>query len=86
MERAMSGAGVTRVLDRLALSRGPPQMIRSDKGRESCGKAMLKRAHRRDAALRLIEPGKPNQKAHSESFNGRLRDECVNVKDFATLE
>lgn len=33
--------------------------------------------HERDIALRLIEPSKPNQKAYIESFNGRLRDECL---------
>ena len=56
VERAMSGAGVTRVLDRLALSRGLPQVIRSDNGKEFCGKAMLEWAHKRGVALRLIEP------------------------------
>ena len=78
VERAMSGASVTSVLDRLALSRGLPQVIRSDNGREFCGKAMLEWAHKRGVALRLIEPGKPNQNAYVERFNGRLRDECLN--------
>lgn len=41
VERAISGHGVARVLDRLALSRGLPQIIRSDNGKEFCGKAML---------------------------------------------
>ena len=85
VERAMSGAGVTRVLDRLALSRGLPQVIRSDNGREFCGKAMLEWAHHRGVALRLIEPGKPNQNAYIESFNGRLRDECLNEHWFPSL-
>ena len=39
---------------------------------------MLTWAHRHGIALRLIEPGKPNQNAYIESFNGRLRDECLN--------
>jgi len=85
VERAMSGAGVTRVLDRLALSRGLPQDIRSDNGKEFCGKAMLEWAHKRGVALRLIEPGKPNQNAYIESFNGRLRDECLNEHWFPSL-
>jgi len=85
VERAMSGAGVTRVLDRLALSRGLPQVIRSDNGKEFCGKAMLEWAHKRGVALRLIEPGKPNQNAYIESFNGRLRDECLNEHWFPSL-
>ena len=46
-------------------------------GPEFTGKAMLKLAHRKGIAPRLIEPGKPNQNAYAESFNGRLRDECL---------
>jgi transposase InsO family protein len=41
VERAISGKGVTRVMDRLALSRGLPKVIRSDNGKEFCGKAMV---------------------------------------------
>ena len=85
VERAISGEGVARVLDRLALSRGLPLVIRSDNGKEFCGKAMLKWAHKRGVALRLIEPGKPNQNAYIESFNGRLRDECLNEHWFTNL-
>ncbi|WP_114241262.1 IS3 family transposase [Dyella sp. C9] len=78
VERAISGTGVTRVLERLALTRGLPKIIRSDNGKEFCGKAMASWAHERGVQLRLIEPGKPNQNAYIESFNGRLRDECLN--------
>ena len=39
---------------------------------------MIAWAHERAVSLRLIEPGKPNQNAYVESFNGRLRDECLN--------
>lgn len=60
-------------------------MIRSDNGPEFCGKAMLTWAHRNGIALRLIEPGKPNQNAYVESFNGRLRDECLNEHWFTSL-
>ncbi len=78
VERAISGQVLTRVLDRLALSRGLPQVIRTDNGKEFCGKAMVEWAHARGVNLRLIEPGKPNQNAYIESFNGRRRDECLN--------
>ena len=78
VERAISGHGVSRVLDRLALSRGLPKVIRTDNGKEFCGKAMVAWAHEHGVQLRLIEPGKPNQNAYIESFNGRLRDECLN--------
>jgi putative transposase len=85
VERAISGMGVTRVMDRLALSRGLPRVIRSDNGKEFCGKAMVSWAHARGVQLRLIEPGKPNQNAYIESFNGRLRDECLNEHWFPSL-
>ena len=60
VERAISGIGVSRVLDRMAKSRGLPQIIRSDNGKEFCGKDMVKWAYERGVLLRLIEPGKPN--------------------------
>ena len=85
VERAISGHGVARVLDRLALSRGLPDVIRTDNGKEFCGKAMIAWAHARGVQLRLIEPGKPNQNAYVESFNGRLRDECLNEHWFTSL-
>jgi putative transposase len=46
---------------------------------------MLNWAHRRGITLRLIEPDKPNQNAYVESFNGRLRDECLNEHWFVSL-
>ncbi len=85
VERAISGHGVTRVLDRLALNRGLPEVIRTDNGKEFCGKAMIGWAHASGVQLRLIEPGKPNQNAYVESFNGRLRDECLNEHWFTSL-
>jgi putative transposase len=54
---------VTRVLDRLALSRGLPQVIRTGNGKELCGKSMVTWAYQRGVRLRLIQPGKPNQEA-----------------------
>jgi transposase InsO family protein len=85
VERAISGYRLTRVLDRLALSRGLPKVIRTDNGKEFCGKAMVTWAYERGVQLRLIEPGKPNQNAYVESFNGRLRDECLNEHWFTSL-
>lgn len=85
VERAISGHMLTRVLDRLALSRGLPRVIRTDNGKEFCGKAMVTWAHERGVDLRLIEPGKPNQNAYIESFNGCFRDECLNEHWFTSL-
>ncbi|SKB71770.1 Transposase InsO and inactivated derivatives [Luteibacter sp. 22Crub2.1] len=85
IKRAISGIGVTRVMDRLAVTRGLPKIIRSDNGKEFCGKAMVVWAHERGVQLHLIEPGKPKQNAYIESFNGRLRDECLNEHWFLSL-
>jgi transposase InsO family protein len=85
VERAISGIGVTRVMDRLTFTRGLPKVIRSDNGKEFCGKAMVAWAHECGVQLRLIEPGKPNQNAYIESFNGRFRDECLNEHGFPSL-
>jgi len=84
-ERAIGGYVLTRMLDRLALERGLPQAIRTDNGKEFCGRVMLIWAHARGVRLFLIEPGKPNQNAYIESFNGRLRDECLNEHWFVSL-
>jgi len=84
-ERAIGGLTVTRILDRLAITRGLPRVIRTDNGKEFCGHAMLTWAHANNVNLRLIEPGKPNQNAYIESFNGRLRDECLNEHWFLNL-
>jgi putative transposase len=54
-------------------------------GKEFCGRAMLTWAHEHGVRLRLIESGKPNQNAYIESFNGRLRDECLNEHWFVSL-
>jgi putative transposase len=84
-EHTIGGDHLTRILDWICSRRGRPKMIRSDNGAEFTGKAMLTWAHRNGVALRLIEPGKPNQNAYVESFNGRLRDECLNEHWFTSL-
>ena len=83
--RALGGLPVTRVLDALAITRGLPQVLRTDNGLEFCGRAMLTWAHARGVTLRLIEPGKPTQNAYIESFNGRFRDECLNEHWFTSV-
>lgn len=83
--RALGGLPLTRILDQLALDRGLPKVLRTDNGPEFCGRAMLTWAHERGVALRLIEPGKPNQNAYIESFNGRFRDECLNEHWFTSV-
>ena len=84
-ERAIGGHALTRILDGIVLHRGLPQAMRTDNGKEFCGHAMLSWAHKHGVKLFLIEPGKPNQNAYIESFNGRLRDECLNENWFTSL-
>ena len=86
VEHSMGGEHLTRVLDAVCSLRGKPQVIRTDNGPEVTGKAMMMWAHRQGIELRLIEPGKPNQNAYVESFNGRLRDECLNEHWFTSLD
>ena len=85
-EHTIGGDHLTRILDRICSQRGKPSVIRSDNGPEFTGKAMLTWAHRNGIALRLLEPGNPNQNAYVESFNGRLRDECLNEHWFMSVE
>ncbi len=84
-ERALGGNQLVRILERLASTRGLPNAIRTDNGKEFCSRAMLTWAHARGVQLFLIEPGKPNQNAYIESFNGRFRDECLNEHWFTSL-
>jgi putative transposase len=84
-EHTLGGDHLTRILDGICAQRGTPSVIRTDNGPEFIGQAMLNWAHHRGVALRLIEPGKPNQNAYVESFNGRLRDECLNEHWFVSL-
>jgi len=84
-QHSIGGDHLVRLLDEVCAIRGRPSIIRTDNGKEFTGRAMLTWAHRHGIALRLIEPGKPNQNAYIESFNGRLRDECLNEHWFVSL-
>jgi len=76
---------MTHVLDAIAAFRGYPKTIVLDNGPEMCSIAMLTWARDRGVRLHHIAPGKPVQNAFIESFNGRLRDECLNEHDFGSL-
>lgn len=84
-EHSIGGERLTRMMEEVCSRRGRPAVIRTDNGKEFTGKAMLNWAYRNGVSLRLIEPGKPNQNAYVESFNGRLRDECLNEHWFTSL-
>lgn len=82
---SLPGLRVARVLDRLAATRGLPQVIQVDNGPEFAGRVLDEWAHRHGVRLQFIQPGKPIQNAFIESFNGRLRDECLNEHLFTSL-
>ena len=84
-DTSLSGARVARELDAVIARRGKPAIIVSDNGTEFTSLAIL--AWSKDAGIEwaYIEPGKPQQNAFVESFNGRLRDECLNETVFSSL-
>lgn len=86
VDTSLTGVRVVQVLERLAESRGLPGLITVDNGPEFAGSALDAWAYRRGLRLHFIEPGKPVQNAYVESFNGKLRDECLNEHWFLTLE
>lgn len=80
---SISGDAVTRALDRIGFL---PKIFNIDNGSEFTGKAMDAWAHQKSIKLDFIRPGKPNENAFIESFNGKLRDECLNENWFLSLE
>jgi putative transposase len=84
VDTSLRGLRVTRVLDRLAESRGLPTAL-TDNGSEFAGKALDAWAHARGVNLSFITPGKPTENAYVESFNGKFRDECLNENWFLSL-
>ena len=85
VDTSLPGTRVVRVLDRIVAERGRPQQIVLDNGPELTGKVLDQWAHQQGVAIRFIDPGRPVQNAHAESFNGRLRDECLNQHWFLGL-
>lgn len=85
VDTSLPGERVVRVLEDLRGTRGLPKAIVCDNGPEFRGEALDQWADRRGVALQFIQPGKPIQNAFAESFNGRLRDECLNESWFVSL-
>jgi transposase InsO family protein len=77
-DTSLSGVRVARELDRMMACRGHPLVCVSDNGTELTSNAILKWSQDRQVEWHYIAPGKPQQNAFVESFNGRLRDECLN--------
>jgi putative transposase len=78
VDNSISGERVARELDAIAERRGYPCMVVSDNGTELTSNAMLAWQQDRSVEWHYIAPGKPMQNGLVESFNGRLRDECLN--------
>ena len=73
-------------LERVVRERGVPTSITVDNGSEFASRAMDAWAYGHGIGLDFIRPGKPVGNGYIESFNGRLRDECLNVSLFFSLE
>jgi putative transposase len=86
VDLSLPGARVAQVLDRVGGRRGLPRSIRVDNGPEFTGRALDEWAHRRGVKLEFIRPGKPVENAFIESFNGRIRQECLNQHWFLDLD
>jgi putative transposase len=81
----MTGEMVGQALDRVLNGGIGPHSITVDHGTEFQSRALEDWAYRRGVQLDFIRPGKPVENAFIESFNGRLRDECLNVHQFTSM-
>lgn len=85
VDTSLTGERVTRVLTELMAHKGKPQVLQIDNGPEFRGKVLDLWAYQNQVKLHFIEPGKPTQNGVIESFNGKLRDECLNMEWFTSL-
>jgi len=85
-DTSLPGLRVLRVLERLAQTRGLPEEIHVDNGPEFVSRSVRSWCEKHRVLLRYIEPGRPMQNGHIESFNGRFRDECLNANCFLNLD
>ena len=85
VDTSITGTRVQAVLNRLAETRGLPQSITVDHGPEFEGQVLDTWAYSAKVQLSFIRPGKPNENAYIESFNGKFRDECLNEHWFLTM-
>ena len=86
-DRSMTGMKVVHALEKARAERGSvPTSITVDNGSEFCSRALEAWVIQHGVQLCFIRPGRPVENAFLESFNGRLRDECLNVEWFSSLE
>ncbi len=82
---SIKSCAVIEVLERLTSERGAPTYLRSDNGTEFVANRVRGWLATNQIGTLYIKPGSPWQNAFGESFNGRLRDECLNVEWFTNL-
>jgi len=85
VDTSITGTRVKAVMERLADTRGLPRSITVDHGPEFEGQVLDAWAYAANVQLAFIRPGKPNENAYIESFNGKFRDECLNEHWFVTM-
>jgi putative transposase len=85
VDTSLGGPRVVRVLEQIAAQRGYPQVLRIDNGPEFRGTVVATWAAQHDVKLVFSAPGKPTHNAYIESFNGKVRDECLNMQWFVSL-
>jgi len=86
VDTSLTDLRFARELDRIAEARCYPGMLVSDNGTELTSNAILAWQQQRGVEWHYIAPGKPMQNGFVESFNGRLRDECLNEHLFTNLK
>lgn len=86
LDTSLSGQRVARELDSLIEKNGRPESILSDNGTEFTSNAIIKWSMEKRIGWEYIEPGKPYQNGGIESFNGKLRDECLNENLFMSVK
>jgi putative transposase len=84
--QSLKGEDVVNTLNRIAAQRGLPATIKVDNGSEFISKVMDQWAYERGVELDFSRPGTPTDNAKVESFNGRLRQECLNTHWFLSLD
>jgi putative transposase len=85
VDTSINGARAVRELSDLIAQRGRPECILSDNGTEFTSHAILRWSSSNHIAWKYIQPGKPMQNGYIESFNGKLRDECLNESWFLNI-
>jgi putative transposase len=86
VDGSIRGEHVVQAVERIAVHRGASKLIRVDHGPEFVSKVLDRWAYEKGVTLDFFRPGKPTDNCFVESFNGRLRDECLDTHWFLSLE